>query len=315
MSAATLEHLRVEWRAALRSPSMLLMTWIFPLAFTLVLGGVMPSLNPPFRDTMVPAFATIALLTGTLLGLPTPMVEARISGVLRGFRVVGVPDGASLVVPALSACLHAVPAAVLAAALSVGLYDGEAPSAPGAFLAVLALTAFTLSGLGALVGVVSATGRAATLAAQALFLPAMMLGGMMVPFAALPASVRPWALALPTTHTMQLLEGLAYGRATAFPWGWHAAALATCGAVAWTLARACFETEPRELRPWRIGALLLALAPLLASAALAWGADGGAGWPTESASNPNQGGGLPEPPCAARGPARPPTPGGTGRGS
>lgn len=269
MTTATLEHLRVEWRSALRSPSMLLMAWVFPIAFTLVLGAVMPGLNPPFRETMVSAFATIAILTGTLLGLPTPMVEARTSGVLRGFRVVGVPDGASLSVPAVSACLHALPAGALAAALSVALYDGHAPAAPGAFLAVLALTAFTFAGLGALVGVASASARAATLAAQAVFLPAMMLGGMMIPYALLPEAARPWALALPTTHAMQLFDGLAYGRDTALPWAWHAAAMAACGVVAWALARLSFETEPREVRPWRIAALLVALAPLAATRWLA----------------------------------------------
>lgn len=266
MLAALVEHLRVDWRSALRNPSQLMMAYLFPLGFALVLGGVMPELNPPFRAGMVAAFALIAITAGALLGLPGPMVEARATGVLRGFRVVGVPDGAAVGIPGVSAGLHAVLSASAVSMLSVALFHGEAPARPLAFLGVIALTAFALTGLGTLIGVVATSARATMLFSQALFLPSMMLGGMMVPWSALPARVRPASLWLPTTHAMQLFDSLAYGRTTAMPWTAHAAALFGTGLVAWTLAVWLFDTEPREQRPWRGAVLVLALLPLRATA-------------------------------------------------
>lgn len=266
MTTATFEHVRVELRSTFRNPSQLLMAWLFPLGFAGVLGAVMPDLNPGFRANMVSAFSLIAVTTGTLLGLPGPMVEARSGGVLRGFRVVGVPDAASLGVPALSAALHALLAAATTGALTVALYDGEAPRAPLAYLGVIAGTALAFAGLGALIGVVATSARGTVLLSQALFLPSMMLGGMMIPWSALPEGARRAALWLPTTHGMQLLDGLAYGRPTALPLWVHAAALAGTGLAAWALALALFDTEPREAKAWRGVAVAAALLPLGATA-------------------------------------------------
>jgi len=262
MWPALVEHLRVDWRSALRSPSQLLMAYLFPLGFALVLGGVMPDLNPMFRAGMVPAFALVAVTAGALLGLPGPMVEARTTGVLRGFRVVGVPDFAAVSIPGVSAALHALLSAVLVSLVCVALFHGEAPAHPAAFLGVIALTAFTFTGLGTLIGVLASSARATMLISQAIFLPSMVLGGLMVPWAALPAHVRPLSVWLPTTHAMQLLDALAYGRAPALaPW-MHAAALFGCGAVAWALAAVLFDTEPREHKPWRVVLLAAAMLPL-----------------------------------------------------
>ncbi|MDP3232247.1 MAG: ABC transporter permease [Myxococcales bacterium] len=265
---ALLEHVRVEWRSALRSPSQLLMAWLFPLGFALVIGGVMPKLNPAFGAQMVAAFALMAVVTGTILGLPGPIVEARAAGVLRGFRVLGVPDAASLGVPGISAALHAIPAALVAALLTRLLFDGEAPTRSLVFVGVVALAAFTFSGLGALIGVVSTSARATVLYSQLIFLPSMLLGGMMVPFAALPANMRPVALLLPTTHVMQLFDGLAYGRATTLAAGSHVGALVVSGLVAWGLALVLFDTEPREVKAWKGVFVLVALLPLAITAAL-----------------------------------------------
>ncbi len=264
--SAFVEHVRVEVRSTLRNPSQLLMAWLFPLGFALVLGGVMPELNPAFGAGMVSAFAVIAVTTGTLLGQPGPMVEARSAGVLRGFRVVGVPDWASLVVPGLSTAIHAVLAAIVTATMTVAVYQGEAPTHPLAFVGVVALATFAFAGIGALIGVVSASTRATVLLSQALFLPSMLLGGMMVPWAALPEGARRASLWLPTTHVMQLLDGLAYDRATALPLWAHAAGVAGAGLVAWVLAVALFDTEPREVRSWTAIAVLAALLPLGAGA-------------------------------------------------
>ena len=46
---------------------------------------------------------------------------------------------------------------------------------------------------------------------QLIFLPSMMLGGLMVPVSMLPKSLAKIAMILPTTHLMQAYAGYAYG--------------------------------------------------------------------------------------------------------
>ena len=61
---------------------------------------------------------------------------------------------------------------------------------------------------------ISSDTRATVLWSQLIFLPSMLLGGLMMPLSVLPESVRPFSLLLPTAHAMQALSGLAYGQPT-----------------------------------------------------------------------------------------------------
>jgi len=263
------EYMRCEWQAALRHPSSLLLSYLFPIGFFFVVGGIMPQLNPAFRGFMVPTFAVFALLAGGVLGLPTPHVEQRAAGVLRAFRVVGVPDSHVIAVPALSAVLHILFAATVISVLAVLIYRGDAPVHWLRYAAVLALAAFAFTGLGSLIGVVSASSRATTLWSQLIFLPSTLVGGLMIPLSALPPGVRPASALLPSTHIMQLFDVIAYGRpALIDPW-WSALSLLACGAIAFALSAALYSTEQRDLTGRRGLWVLAAFVPFAATALFA----------------------------------------------
>ena len=80
-----------------------------------------------------------------------------------------------------------------------------------AFAAVTLVTAFAYGAIGALIGVVATDSRSTVLYSQLIFLPSMILGGMMMPAELLPATVRPITALLPATYTMQAYLGLAFG--------------------------------------------------------------------------------------------------------
>ena len=80
-------HFTFEFKTGIRNKNLLLMNYLFPLGFYLMMGFIMPSINPAFRETMVPAMLTFAVLAATLLGLPDPLVSARENGVFRSYRI------------------------------------------------------------------------------------------------------------------------------------------------------------------------------------------------------------------------------------
>jgi ABC-2 type transport system permease protein len=61
---------------------------------------------------------------------------------------------------------------------------------------------------------VSANSRATVLWSQLIFLPSMLLGGLMMPLSLLPPSVLAVSALLPPAQAMQAFMGLAYGQAT-----------------------------------------------------------------------------------------------------
>lgn len=246
-------HLSYEFRAGVRSPSMLLLNYLFPLAFYLLMGLVMIPLNPDFSAVLIPAMTLFAALTPTVLGLPGPLVEAREAGILRGYRVNGIPTVAILGVPAATTALHALIAATVIGLSAPLLFDVAVPSRPVAMVAVVLLAVFVFAALGSLFGVVSTDSRMTIIWSQAVFLPSMLIGGMMVPVDLLPQGMQPISFLLPTTHLMQLAEGWAFGRPTIVPPGWAAAALVATGLVASVQALRGFSWEPgtheRRLHP------------------------------------------------------------------
>ncbi len=99
-------HFGFEFRTGIRNRSLLLLNYLFPLAFYLLMGFVMPGLNPMFLDVLIPAMVVFAILTATLLGLPDPLVTARDTGIFRSYKINGVPKASILIIPALTTALH-----------------------------------------------------------------------------------------------------------------------------------------------------------------------------------------------------------------
>lgn len=251
-------HLGYEFKAAIRDRSHLFMNYLFPLAFFALVGAFMPRLDPSFAGRVVPAMAVFALMCSYLLLLPSNLVDARESGLLRSYRICGVPAQAAIAAPALSALGHmAIVTLLIAAAAAAAMGAPMPPNAAYFGLAWLASAAAT-AGLGALIGVVSSSGRMATLVAQCVYIPSIMLGGLMMPPGALPPSLERIALLLPATHAMRAFAG-GPGAAVSL------AALAVGSVLAFALALGLFEWDGANARP--SARKLLGLAALLPYAA------------------------------------------------
>lgn len=240
---ALLVHLRYQTRSALRSPSQLLMSYLFPLAFYALMGGVMTKLNPTFTPNLIPAMTIFAVMTGGLLGLPGPMVDERERGIYRSYRINGVPAATVIGMPAVTVVMHGLVAATIVAVTAPTLFDAPAPQSWIGLLACTVLGALLLAGIGSLIGIVSPEARFTTLLSQAVFLPSMLLGGLMIPYAALPVSARRFALLLPTTWLSQLEQAVVYGRRVVIAPALSAGVLATATVVAFALAAWCFDWD------------------------------------------------------------------------
>lgn len=239
-------HFRYQLRGTLRNPSQLLMSYLFPLAFFALMGAVMTRLDPAFAPNLVLAMTVFAVMTGGILGLPGPMVEERESGIYRSYRVNGVPGGAVIGMPAATVVLHGLVAAGIIALTAPMLFGAPIPRSWAALAALTALAAALFAGLGSLIGTVSPQTRSTVLLSQAVFLPSMLLGGLMIPYSALPPGARRLALLLPSTWLMQLEQTLVYGRRVQIGAGLALAVLLATTVLAFGLAALCFSWDRRN---------------------------------------------------------------------
>lgn len=270
--SAFASHFLFQFRTGIRNRSLLLMNYLFPLAFFALMGILMTQINPFFRETMIPGMAVFAVLTATVLGLPDPLVNAREAGIFRSFKISGVPAASILAVPALSAIVHAVVVSAIITAAGAAFFQAPLPSHWGWYIVVLLVTAFACAGLGVLIGVVSPTSQITVLWSQLIFIPAMILSGVSgVPQDMLPAAVGRIALLLPPTHAVRAFALLAYRGYPASRGLLSLVILAVGGALAFGLALYLFNWDRRNASPRGHPLMaLLALLPYAASLFLPW---------------------------------------------
>jgi len=96
---------------------------------------------------------------------------------------------------------------------------------------------------------------------QLVFVPSMLLGGLMLPYSMLPEAAGKVAQLLPATHAMNAFNGLSMGSAADFsPWG-SVIVLALSGLLAFALAGFLFSWDSRNTT--RRGHPLMAFLALL----------------------------------------------------
>ena len=260
------QHFAFEFKAGLRNPALLFINYLFPLAFYALMGAVMTKINPGFTEVLVPAMVVFTIMTGTILGLPSPLVESREAGIYRSYKINGVPALSIVTIPVLTTIFHVLITSAIIVATATPLFKGVAPSDWGGFVLVALVTAFTCGAIGALIGVISANSQATVLWSQLIFLPSMLIGGLMLPLSLLPKGIRPFSALLPTSHAMQAFMGLAYDQTTTFNPTVSLGILLASGVLALGLAIYLFNWDSRnQARRGHPLMALLALAPFVVS--------------------------------------------------
>jgi len=258
---AFIHHFTFEFRAGIRNKQLLLMNYLFPLGFYLMMGFIMAEINPPFREDIIPAMVVFGILAATLLGIPDPLVNARENGVFRSYKINGIPSISILIIPALTTMLHLVTVTVIITATAPLLFDAPLPVNWLNYAIIFGAMAFACAGLSVLIGVVSPSSRMTVLWSQLIFVPSMLLGGMMIPYSMLPAAAGKFAQLLPATQAMNAFNGLTMEKVAAFsPWG-SVIMLFVSGVLAFGLAVYLFSWDSRNTT--RRGHPLLALLVLL----------------------------------------------------
>ncbi|MCJ7694789.1 MAG: ABC transporter permease [Anaerolineaceae bacterium] len=256
---AFINHFSFEFRAGIRNKQLLLMNYLFPLGMYFLLGMIMTQIDPTFKENLIPVMVTISILAATLLGIPDPLVNARENGIFRSYKINGIPALSILAIPALTTIVHLIIVASIITATAPLLFGAPLPANWFNFIITFFGMAFACSGISILIGVISKTSRITILWSQLIFVPSMLLGGLMLPFDFLPPFIGQIGLLLPTPHAMNSFTGLSIGE-TLPAWG-SLLVLFTSGLLAFTLAYFLFSWDSRNSK--KEGRNLLGLLVLL----------------------------------------------------
>lgn len=240
---AFFNHLLFEFQTGIRNGTLLFMTYLFPLGFYLMVGFIMSAINPFFLESLIPAMIIFTILSSTLLGLPVFLVNSRMAGIFRSFKIYGVPNRSTLFIPGFATALHLAVIALIITLTAPLLFKAPLPTDWPGFLLTIVVSLVACTSLGLLIGVVSSNPGKQILWSQLIFLPSMLLGGLMFPYSMLPDAASKAARLLPATYAMNSFRGLGMGLEPWFNPYQSLILLGLSGIIAFELAVFLFSWE------------------------------------------------------------------------
>lgn len=208
------QHLLFELKSGLRDKTLLLMNYLFPIGFYIIIGTIMPKLNPLYGELLIPSMMMFSILVSTVLGMPNNLVTYRNNGIFRSYKINGVSKLSMLAIPAISTIIHTLIVTTIILVSSPILFKAELPSNILGLILVFVASTITFVGLALLIGVIADNTSTTVIYAQALFLPSMLIGGLMFPSNLLPGSIEVFSKLLPTTYAMNAYKALTTNNAT-----------------------------------------------------------------------------------------------------
>ncbi len=176
----------LQWKLDIRSKSLLVTCYIVPLMFFLLVGGIFTSVMPEMKSTLIQSMIVMIVSMGALIGVPPSLVETYRSDVKKVYQANGVPLYLGLITMFFSAFVHLMISCVIILLLAPILFEATLPvQLPFLFLALAIYIMVSLS-IGSVLGLLVKNQAKLTMIAQLVFLPSIMLSGIMFPIDLLP---------------------------------------------------------------------------------------------------------------------------------
>lgn len=237
----------IETKVFLREPMGAVGTLGVPVILFIVLGrtmgfpgvGPMPAEGAPFN---VHILATLVIAVNAVLSLVAIMAIYREGGILKRLRATPLSPVTILTAHVLVKLVFALLTLGLLMLAGRRLAPGAVDVPLASFAAALLLSTLSILSLGFIIASLVPTARFAQPIGAGLLYPMVALSGLFFPIAELPRWLRMGSYALPTTHAVELMQGIWNGAG----WNGHwvnAGALVLIFAVCTALASRFFRWE------------------------------------------------------------------------
>lgn len=205
--SALLYGIALQWKLDIRNKGVLLTYYGVPLMFFAFMGGIFSSINPEARDTLIQTMTVFGVTMAAFLGEPAPLVELLGSDIKKAYRVGGIPLWAALINNFSAAFIHIFMMSLVIFFVSPAAFDAKSPANPAVYFISLAIFIIVSLMVGTIFGLYVKSSSKLTIMSQLLFLPSIMLSGIMFPVSMLPSMLEYAGMILPATWGFKLMSG------------------------------------------------------------------------------------------------------------
>lgn len=207
----------LQWKLDLRNKEILLIYYIVPLVFFAFMGGIFSSINPEAKYTLIQSMTIFGVTMGAVLGASTPLVALYGSEIKKAYMVGGIPLWVAAANNFISAFVHLYIVSLVIFFVAPLAFDAIVPTNLVFYFLSLAFFIITSLAVGTVLGLLIKSTSKLTMASQFIFLPSIMLGGIMLPPNLLPKVLEGVALIFPATWGFKLMTSAVFDIKFLFP--------------------------------------------------------------------------------------------------
>lgn len=184
--SAFLYGVSLQWKLDIRSKTLLITCYIVPLLFFAVMGGIFTSVMPEARYTLIQSMTVFGVTMGALIGLPPSLVEIYSSDIKKVYKANGVPLYLGLALTNISAYIHLFIMSIILYIAAPLAFNAEIPKNPVLYFASLAIFIAVSLSIASIIGLAVKDQTKTSMVSIIIFLPSIMLSGIMFPIELLP---------------------------------------------------------------------------------------------------------------------------------
>ena len=191
--------------------SLLVTYYIVPLIFFLLMGGIFTSVMPKMGSTLIQSMIVLSVSMGAFLGLPPSLIETFGSDIKKIYKANGVPIHLGLVIMVFSAFVHLMITCMVILLLAPILFKASLPSQLPLFFSRSGHLHFRIVEYRKYTGPYCKNQAKLTMIAQLVFLPSIMLSGIMFPSNLLPDFLQAIGRLFPASWGYRLMLDHGFG--------------------------------------------------------------------------------------------------------
>lgn len=203
--SAFLYGVGLQLKMDMRSKTHLVTCYLVPLLFFALMGGIFTSVMPEMSHTLIQSMIVMGVSMGAFLGLPPTIAEAYSSEIKKVYKANGVPLQHGLFAMLISSFIHLFIMCVIIYTIAPIAFEAALPESPLLFFCSLAIFIIVSLSIGCVLGLAVNNQAKLTMISQIVFLPSIMLSGIMFPAEFLPQALQTVGKVFPASWGYPLL--------------------------------------------------------------------------------------------------------------
>lgn len=203
--SAFLYGIGLQWKVDLRSRDVLVVFYAVPLLYFAVFGGIFTNVLPDGHDTLVGMMTVFSVSMGALIGVPPGLLQMYGRDIRATYQVNGVRLWEGVVQADIAAFLHLLVLSVIICVCSLLAFDAAAPADWGAYAAGTLLLIVSSLAVADVIGLAVRDSSMSAAVSIAVFLPSVLLSGIMFPEDMLPDWLQGLGCIFPATWSFRLM--------------------------------------------------------------------------------------------------------------